>query len=724
MRAGVIEALNCRLSTLEHMFLGQGLLLKPLLERALLESNNDISISEPTLNQLSLEAQVEKLKTSYIETTELASSQSVTKPHDNNRDNSPPLQSPPSCSETQQHGSLTDPAPLPKNVVDSLVDWYFIHIHPWIPILHVKQFREELETSNRPNLNIVLYAIISLCLRFKPTTSLSHTEKRDISLQCRHAVILQSMGKFSVASLQALVIIAFDIIGTGRGPSAWSVIGSMTRTVEQLRLSVEDGDDETKKDTHHHFIRRMTFLRQPNSWIEDEERRRVFWSVFLMDRFCSVATGWNNSLTEADVRRRLPCEGAIWEAGTPVKTPFFGIAESPTPPHQGLTPTSERHPAGEEEVESIGGFAFCVEATESLNLVTIFFLQQAIDFTDPQGIQIWLMRFKELDLRLVKWRLFLPSKWRNASVLNQDGIMDPNLTLAHITHNTAVIQLHQCVAYPSPHWRACPVSLPSINSSETCITAACEIGTIAQQYLQLSPGITNPQFSFCLFIAGRVLLTHSRYYGLKLHPAFDIIILSLNKIAHSWKGLQDPTRLSNLSAELPIHDQVDEKFGEEEENLASKFSTRLQQAHKGVESKSLNVRDLDIRLPVYSSEIDRSRAGSTTPIVHDHMPMTEQYIDERMGRMDNGQTSYSPDSISLAFPPLPVSFEGFRDPADLLADQNGFDITSKSAPDGNLGNVPNQQGHSIFNVDLDGLFDDQYQQMLRVSTFSGDHQTQ
>ena len=65
-----------------------------------------------------------------------------------------------------------------------------------------------------------------------------------------------------------------------------------------------------------------------------------------------------------------------------------------------------------------------------------FFLQHALDLLDPQSEQLWLMRFKELDLRIMQWKLYLPPKWRDASVLNEDGIMDPNLTLAHITHNT------------------------------------------------------------------------------------------------------------------------------------------------------------------------------------------------------------------------------------------------------------------------------------------------
>lgn len=66
----------------------------------------------------------------------------------------------------------------------------------------------------------------------------------------------------------------------------------MTRTVEQLRLSVEEEEERTMEGEY--LIRRMSFLREPEFWPEAEERRRVFWNVFLMDRFCSIATGYDN----------------------------------------------------------------------------------------------------------------------------------------------------------------------------------------------------------------------------------------------------------------------------------------------------------------------------------------------------------------------------------------------------------------------------------------------
>ena len=99
-------------------------------------------------------------------------------------------------------------------------------------------------------------------------------------------------------------------------------------------------------------------------------------------------------MTSADVRRRLPCEGALWAEGKApeTSTPYFGLVDK-GPSH--LEPVSE-------ERTFIGGFAYAIEATENLSLVTMFFLQHAVNVSHVQELQLWLMRFKELDLRLMQ----------------------------------------------------------------------------------------------------------------------------------------------------------------------------------------------------------------------------------------------------------------------------------------------------------------------------------
>lgn len=176
----------------------------------------------------------------------------------------------------------------------------------------------------------------------------------------------------------------------------------------------------------------MVSLPPAQNWVEEEERRRVFWNIFNLDRFCSVATGWNTSLTADDVHRRLPADGGCWHKEEAVTTPYFGIWDrsnakignsiaflpadytSPdqAPSNEQVVPRSSLVPQSNStatrnsatpDMSTVGAFAYCIEATESLSRVTTFFLQQRIDFHDRREVSSWLTRFKELDLRLVQY---------------------------------------------------------------------------------------------------------------------------------------------------------------------------------------------------------------------------------------------------------------------------------------------------------------------------------
>lgn len=225
--------------------------------------------------------------------------------------------------------------------------------------------------------------------------------------------------------------------------------------------------------------------------------------------------------------------------------------------------------------------------------------------------------------------------------------MDPNLTLAHLTHNSSVVLLHQGVAYPLPEWQATGIRLPSASSAETCMAAATEVAIIAEKFLQDSQHVVSPQFAFCLFICGRMFLAHSTYYNVALPDGFDSLVNSLNVIAQRWNGLGDMS-----------------------DNLASKFAGRLIQArHQG---RGM----LDIRQAVYSDDArpdtisvptgDNPRTPGVSRVRSNHRdiafsPSQATGQDSAFlgglgtSTMDFEQEA-SPDSISLAFPPLPIAF--------------------------------------------------------------------
>ncbi|KAF9770880.1 hypothetical protein IL306_011509 [Fusarium sp. DS 682] len=327
------------------------------------------------------------------------------------------------ASQLNELGSTASKLP-PPGLLEEVINAYFILVQPWIPILHETRFRSRFYNHEQlPCLTVLLHAIVVAAIRFVDTDNqkLSETELETWTTRSRSIVLLSAMDGMSVENLQALSIIAFTDMGNGDMSRAWPIIGSLTRTVEYLQLSVETNDR-----CQGPLLKPLTSLPPSENWTQEEERRRVFWSIFNLDRLCSVMTGWNTSLTSDDVRRRLPADGGLWHKEEKVLTPYFGIWDrsaakignsivflpalypSPeqvteAPPEKPSTNTTAPKGVDTVDMTTVGAFAYCIEATESLSRVTSYFLQQRINFRDRQEVGNWLTRFKELDLRLVQY---------------------------------------------------------------------------------------------------------------------------------------------------------------------------------------------------------------------------------------------------------------------------------------------------------------------------------
>lgn len=67
-----------------------------------------------------------------------------------------------------------------------------------------------------------------------------------------------------------------------------------------------------------------------------EERRRVFWSLYLLERLASCGRGRPASITESSCQLQLPCDEKSWRDGTPVSTATLAQFSSPA----SFTPTA------------------------------------------------------------------------------------------------------------------------------------------------------------------------------------------------------------------------------------------------------------------------------------------------------------------------------------------------------------------------------------------------
>lgn len=529
-KPGYIDALVKRMDTLEALVLGQSLLLGPTLGPVASKHDSD---DPPGLDDM-LQSVRQRL---------IQQGNKRRRTHSSSNGSSP-LGVPMVVTQVSAKSrNIDDVSALAANspkppvpslpIMRELVNIYFNRIHPWIPILHRPYIDAALESQDEKPSEVVLLAIVAVTIRFyacgQQMQELYHRRYHD-------AVILACMHSFSVETLQASIIIAFNTVGSGKGPTSWSIVSSATRIVEQLGLAVEEEESNQNK-----LLNRIGFLPPTKNWTEKESFRRIFWCIFLLDRFCSVATGWNTGLPIDHIKRRLPVEGCFWRDQVNKKAKFFDIDNNKL--------------EADVDTDAIGGLAYLIEASECLNRVATFLLQESVDLSNSDSLRHWFERFQSLDAMLVRWKTFLPMRWQVAGI-DATGKMDENLTLAHVTHNTSVIMLHQVIAYPDAMLRD---HLPSENATKTCILAAGEIATIAAKFIANTTVVIPPTLSFCLFIAARALLADSNHSNKLVDSNFEILLQALQEGSSRWVG---PNRTS------------------ERDNLAGQFADRLEVAWK------------------------------------------------------------------------------------------------------------------------------------------------
>jgi len=184
---------------------------------------------------------------------------------------------------------------------EDLLDWsqsYFDHWHPSFPFLHapalLDYFRElasvegYLSETNPPNTfkHIILRSVISIATMDRrqmmkshkpvPSTHVFHTFSDAIS-----SVASVLVGESSILSLQALVSVQLFLISMHRYNAASRLQGIAAHLAFQLHLY------------------RCPVRTRPHSDKEAELRKRLFWSVFCIDRYISIRLG-NPSVISSD----------------------------------------------------------------------------------------------------------------------------------------------------------------------------------------------------------------------------------------------------------------------------------------------------------------------------------------------------------------------------------------------------------------------------------------
>ncbi|RFU28718.1 hypothetical protein B7463_g7621, partial [Scytalidium lignicola] len=399
-----------------------------------------------------------------------------------------------------------------EEILQELVELFFELIYPWVPLFHKPSFRANLFSPGR---QILLHGIVVVAFRFwrQPAPS---AEVRDNYVKIsREQILLSTIDTCSLISTQALALLAVDAIGQGPGPRTWNIMAMLITASKQIGLA--KGFSPAGTETNTALVRNEDPDENLDlSSIEVEEKRRLFWTIYSLDRFFSVSHGQSCSIDTKSINLQYPARDEDW--GQPVAPEWF----------QGTAAIRSTH-------------VRCLANLWHYNIDLLALLDrsnqlliQPLNFSLPAHCQEWQSSFRRLDIAMSTWFENLPREVRE-----RPANFDPMWTMIHATFHLIRIRMYTVAASPSTK------SLylrPSSSAPARCRQAVRDVAylTICLQPHELDQ--LGPTFAFVVWVAARSLVIlwtkgYESTYG-SIPADLEPLLSALRQLSLRWPCAQ------------------------------------------------------------------------------------------------------------------------------------------------------------------------------------------
>lgn len=307
---------------------------------------------------------------------------------------------------------------ISHQAIEELTTVYFARVHPTVPIIHPAKFRRSAVQKNPTSipkcLKYIMWSLSAALL-----DKYRHLEEYCYREAKRHMQADEMNGygetSVSVAHCQTWILISHYEIKRALFPRAWPSIGQAVRFSQMLQLHRLDDPQLHAKQV----------APNPNEWVEKEERRRIFWLAYCLDRYAGMGTGWPLMVDEDDILTNLPSSEEAFEDLTPTES---------------LSLADALEPKNIELLSSLGAIVLTAFlAGRNLN-----HLKQRVKIGRPRNKEDDFWRgHQELDLMLSEILLNLPDRLRLPFGIDSPNVVFVNMNLQALTiclHQTAVIK--------------------------------------------------------------------------------------------------------------------------------------------------------------------------------------------------------------------------------------------------------------------------------------------
>ncbi|EKG19574.1 hypothetical protein MPH_03438 [Macrophomina phaseolina MS6] len=258
-----------------------------------------------------------------------------------------------------------DPTVLTPKVWTELFDIFQTHYSTDFPFLHPPTFLKPLRQTSLQSPNagfgdstgaslpalspLLLLAFLALTSRFHPQLVAYHStsgskQSPQIAAEyyasaCRSRIAGMygvDPGVPDLQRIQAMLMLGLHEWGSCQGSKAWVTVGIAIRGAQLLGLQFESDLDDMPlarstamvEEARHLGVslhqRESAISGKGDAFIEQETRRRTFWSCFIMDRYLSSGKYRPQMLNIQDLRIQLPCSERAFLFGENVKTLMLG----------------------------------------------------------------------------------------------------------------------------------------------------------------------------------------------------------------------------------------------------------------------------------------------------------------------------------------------------------------------------------------------------------------
>lgn len=421
-------------------------------------------------------------------------------------------------ASSEYDGFLKNIGLPPHRQLTTLVELYFEHVNACIPLLEQESMLQILRDPfelDEPD-QILLHALVLSGSRYWKGPEMMRREYHESSKRRIQVYVLEHS---NIRGMQALVVLTIDVLGDAYTVEAMNLLTLLARNFSHLGLCVEHRFDLGLCIYAPAGLTQSSMISHPVSWLEEEERRRLFWAAYIIDRYTNTSTSSNYIIDEREVNRPLPCRYALWVAGEQVETRWYRT-DLPFEVSAG-TP------------ENLGSFSYLCEVARLMTRIHEF-VKRPLDFYSTSEVSQWKSSYAQLDRQLSSWLKGLPCEYAQISESFRPNtrIKASNWVLLQSGFILAAIRLHSVAGYPP---MVSNLFKASHSAMHKCLAAVMCMMRTAQDVVSVDMlRLLGPLFAGALWVTGRLLLVHASVPGNHLDPSIYFFISTLERMGEHW----------------------------------------------------------------------------------------------------------------------------------------------------------------------------------------------